>query len=93
MGARRRPAGTGDDDGASECHGAGARSRRCLPQASAVAGERVGGVEPYFPAGARLRSAARLVRTTLFGLSGLVLLVVGLNISGMMLARERDPRA
>ena len=35
-----------------------------------------------------LATAARVVRTTLFGLSGLVLLVVGLNISGMMLARS-----
>jgi len=60
-----------------------------MPAATeAVRRERAGGVEPYFPPGARLRSAARLVRTTLFGLSGLVLLVVGLNISGMMLARS-----
>jgi predicted permease len=59
-----------------------------MPAASAVLKrERTGGVERYFPPGARLRSAARLVRATLFGLSGLVLLVVGLNISGMMLAR------
>lgn len=60
-----------------------------LPAASEALGrERAGGVERYFPPGARLRSVARFVRTMLFGLSGLVLLVVGLNISGMMLARS-----
>lgn len=60
-----------------------------MPAAHEALGrERAGGVEPYSPTGARLRSAARLVRATLFGLSALVLLVVGLNISGMMLARS-----
>ena len=53
-----------------------------------------GGVEPYFPAGARLRSQITVARMRVFGLSAIVLLVVGLNISGMMLARsairERD---
>lgn len=60
-----------------------------MPAAHGALGrEGAGAVEPYFPPGARLRSPARLVRTTMFGLSALVLLVVGLNISGMMLARS-----
>ena len=49
--------------------------------------DKAGGVEPYFPAGARLRSQIAFGRLMLFGLSGMVLLVVGLNISGMMLVR------
>lgn len=53
-----------------------------------------GGVEPYFPAGARLRSQITFARMMIVGLSAIVLLVVGLNISGMMLVRgamrERD---
>ena len=56
--------------------------------------DKAGGVEPYFPAGARLRSQITIARMMLFGLSAIVLLVVGLNISGMMLVRsairERD---
>lgn len=56
--------------------------------------DKVGGVEPYFPAGARLRAQITTARMLLLGLSGIVLLVVGLNVSGMMLARsairERD---
>ena len=56
--------------------------------------DKAGGVEPYFPAGARLRSQITSGRMILFGLSAIVLLVVGLNISGMMLVRsairERD---
>jgi predicted permease len=56
--------------------------------------DKAGGVEPYFPAGARLRSQITRGRMMLFGLSAIVLLVVGLNISGMMLVRsairERD---
>ena len=49
--------------------------------------DKAGGVEPYFPPGARLRSQVSFGRLMLFGLSGMVLLVVGLNISGMMLVR------
>jgi putative ABC transport system permease protein len=49
--------------------------------------EKVGGVEPYFPAGARKRTQIRFAQLKVFGLSGIVLLVVALNISGMMLAR------
>ena len=49
--------------------------------------DRVGGVEPYFPPGARLRSQVSLARLMLLGVAGMVLLVVGLNISGMMLVR------
>ena len=53
--------------------------------------DKTGGVEPYFPAGARLRSADRLVaRLMLLGLSGIVLLVVGLNISGHDAGPQRD---
>jgi len=56
--------------------------------------DKAGGVEPYFPAGARLRSQITRGRMMLFGLSAIVLLVVGLNISGMMVVRsairERD---
>lgn len=50
--------------------------------------EKAGGVEPYFPAGARLRAQVSFARMMMFGLSGIVLLVVGLNISGMMLVRS-----
>jgi putative ABC transport system permease protein len=50
--------------------------------------EKAGGVEPYFPMGARKRSQANVGRMMMFGLSGIVLLVVGLNISGMMLVRS-----
>ena len=50
--------------------------------------DRTGGAEPYFPAGARLRSQISFARLKLLGVSGVVLLVVGLNISGMMLARS-----
>ena len=50
--------------------------------------DKTGGVEPYFPSGARTRSKFSGIRMTLFGLSGMVLLVVGLNISGMMLVRS-----
>jgi len=56
--------------------------------------EKGGGVEPYIPTGARLRSQINFARMMILGLSGIVLLVVGLNISGMMLVRsairERD---
>ena len=50
--------------------------------------DRIGGVERYFPPGARLRRQISVARLMLFGLSGIVLLVVGLNISGMMLVRS-----
>jgi predicted permease len=50
--------------------------------------EKAGGVERYFPAGARLRSQVTTGRMIMFGLSGVVLLVVGLNVSGMMLVRS-----
>ncbi len=50
--------------------------------------EKAGGVEAYFPAGARLRSQVTNARAIIFGLSMIVLLVVGLNISGMMLGRS-----
>lgn len=56
--------------------------------------EKIGGAEPYFPAGARLRAQISRARMMMLGLSGIVLLVVALNISGMMLVRsamrERD---
>ncbi|HEY0874122.1 MAG TPA: ABC transporter permease, partial [Vicinamibacterales bacterium] len=54
----------------------------------AANGEKIGGVEPYFPAGARLRAQVSFARLMILGLSGVVLLVVGLNISGMMLVRS-----
>ena len=47
-----------------------------------------GGVEPYFPPGARLRAQVSFARILILGLSAAVLLVVGLNISGMMLVRS-----
>src|SRR5829696_4035033 len=50
--------------------------------------DRIGGVERYFAPGARLRSQIRFAQLMAFGMSAVVLLVVGLNISGMMLARS-----
>ncbi|MDQ3069023.1 MAG: ABC transporter permease [Acidobacteriota bacterium] len=50
--------------------------------------EKAGGVEPYFAGGAGMRSQIGFAKMMMFGLSGMVLLVVGLNISGMMLARS-----
>ena len=50
--------------------------------------EKTGGVEAYFPAGARMRAQVSTARLMLLGLSATVLLVVGLNISGMMLVRS-----
>jgi len=50
--------------------------------------DKTGGVERYFPPGARLRSQISFARLMMFGLSAIVLLVVGLNISGMMLVRS-----
>jgi predicted permease len=49
--------------------------------------DKAGGVETYFAFGAAKRSQAGVAQAMTFGLSGLVLLVVGLNISGMMLVR------
>ena len=50
--------------------------------------DKAGGAEPYFPGGARKRSQFSFARMKLLGLSGVVLLVVGLNLSGMMLVRS-----
>jgi putative ABC transport system permease protein len=50
--------------------------------------DKTGGAEPYFPPGARLRAQVSFARLMVVGLSGIVLLVVGLNISGMMLVRS-----
>lgn len=50
--------------------------------------EKVGGAEPYFPPGARMRRQVSVARLMLLGLSGMVLLVVGLNISGMLVVRS-----
>ena len=50
--------------------------------------DKAGGVEAYFAPGATRRSQFGVAQAMLFGLSGLVLLVVGLNISGMMLVRS-----
>lgn len=44
-------------------------------------------VEPYHPMGARSRGEVVAVQATLFGLSGMVLFIVCLNVSGMMLVR------
>jgi predicted permease len=50
--------------------------------------DKIGGVEPYFGPGARRRPQVTFARMMLMGLSGTVLLVIGLNISGMMLVRS-----
>ena len=50
--------------------------------------EKAGGAEPYFAPGVRVKSKFSLIRMMMFGLSGMVLLVVGLNISGMILVRS-----
>lgn len=50
--------------------------------------ERIGGAEPYFPAGAAKRSQMNRARLMMVSLAGIVLLVVGLNLSGMMLVRS-----
>ena len=49
--------------------------------------ERSGSVESYVPAGARMRAQIAFAKLMIFGMSAMVLLVVGLNISGMMLVR------
>ena len=50
--------------------------------------EKSGSVEPYFPAGARIKAQIGMGRIVILGLAGVLLLVVGLNISGMMLVRS-----
>ena len=50
--------------------------------------EKTGGVEAYFPAGARMRAQVSGARLMALGICATVLLVVGLNISGMMLVRS-----
>lgn len=45
-------------------------------------------VEPYHPMGARARREVRSAQAMLFGLSGIVLFIVCLNVSGMMLVRS-----
>lgn len=50
--------------------------------------DKVGGAEAYFPPGARLRAQVGYARMMMLAIAGLVLLVVGLNISGMMLVRS-----
>lgn len=49
--------------------------------------ERSGSVEPYTPAGARLRAQVAFAKLVILAMSAMVLLVVGLNVSGMMLVR------
>jgi putative ABC transport system permease protein len=44
-------------------------------------------VEPYHPMGARSRDQIERAKLILFGLSGMVLFIVCLNVSGMMLVR------
>ena len=50
--------------------------------------DKAGGAEPYFAPGAARRSQVSFARLALLGLSSAVLLIVGLNISGMMLVRS-----
>lgn len=56
--------------------------------------DKTGAVEPYSAPGARMRAQVGKGRVMILGLSAIVLLVVGLNLSGMMLVRsairERD---
>lgn len=56
--------------------------------------DKAGAVEPYDPVGARLRAQMGFAPMIMLGLCSIVLLVVGLNVSGMMLVRsairERD---
>jgi predicted permease len=49
--------------------------------------ERSGSVESYVPVGARMRAEVAFGKLMIFGMAAMVLLVVGLNISGMMLVR------
>jgi putative ABC transport system permease protein len=50
--------------------------------------EKTGGVEPYFPPGAEDRDNVGFAKMMIFGLTSMVLLIVGLNISGMLLVRS-----
>ena len=50
--------------------------------------DRIGAAAAYFPTGVRMQAQVSSARMKLLGLSGVVLLVVGLNISGMMLVRS-----
>jgi predicted permease len=50
--------------------------------------DKAASVEPYFPPGASDRADVAFARMIVFGLCGIVLLVVGLNISGLMLVRS-----
>ena len=50
--------------------------------------EKAGGAEEYYPFGAAKRSDVAVGRLMVFGLSFMVLLIVGLNLSGMMLVRS-----
>jgi predicted permease len=49
--------------------------------------DKSGGAEPYFVSGASERSQVTFARMLISGLSAVVLLIVGLNVSGMMLVR------
>jgi len=49
--------------------------------------ERTGGAEPYFASGARRRSVVIRAELAILGMCGVVLLVVGLNVSGMLVVR------
>ncbi|HTV00750.1 MAG TPA: ABC transporter permease [Luteitalea sp.] len=49
--------------------------------------ERSASVEPYIPVGARMRAEVAFGKLVIFAMSAMVLLVVGLNVSGMMLVR------
>ena len=61
------------------------RSRRVIPRPRRT---RPAASSRTFPPGARMRAQISAARLMMFGLSGIVLLVVGLNISGMMLVRS-----
>ena len=50
--------------------------------------DKAASVEPYFPPGPSDRADVAFARMMIVGLCGIVLLVVGLNISGMMLVRS-----
>ena len=51
-------------------------------------GERSGSVEPYVASGARMKNEIAVATLMIFGMAAMVLLVVGLNVSGMMLVRS-----
>jgi predicted permease len=81
----RLPGGTTVAQGDAIVHAAVAALAARHPSSTQ---DKAGGVEPYFPPGARLRAQIGRARLMMFGLSSIVLLVVGLNISGMMLVRS-----